>query len=243
MCFAAPQPPPSSRPLPQAPPPHRATPLAGGRTGHRSAEEVGDWRRPAPPPPGAICGAPDVRFGGGGSWKQDRTPPPSTELYWTAGQALGRPTPPFSLRRAVIQYHGTQPKPFICGAAATAIHRGPGAPAAVPLRPSQPPVRPRQTPPMSPRQSPSQPPSVTRRSPPQAPSVPWQPPSASGSCDPMARWSLGKRKRKRVTPPETDVHGDALCFMGKTWARHGQDMGRAQDHRSTIEHWAAVGGG
>ena len=29
-----------------------------------------------------------------------------------------------------------------------------------------------------------------------------------------------KKKRVFVTPTETNVHGDALCFMVKAWARH-----------------------
>ena len=29
-----------------------------------------------------------------------------------------------------------------------------------------------------------------------------------------------KKKKAFVTPPETNVHGDALCFMVKTWARY-----------------------
>ena len=41
------------------------------------------------------------------------------------------------------------------------------------------------------------------------------------------------KKRKRfITPTETNVHGDALCFMAKT-----------HDHRNGIEQWLAVGGG
>ena len=38
-----------------------------------------------------------------------------------------------------------------------------------------------------------------------------------------------------VTPTDTNVHGDALCFMVNEW----QDT----RHRSTIEQWLAVGGG
>ena len=30
----------------------------------------------------------------------------------------------------------------------------------------------------------------------------------------------GGRAEGFVTPSETNVHGDALCFMVKTWARH-----------------------
>ena len=30
----------------------------------------------------------------------------------------------------------------------------------------------------------------------------------------------GEKKKRVVTPTETNVHGEALCFMVKTWARH-----------------------
>ena len=51
--------------------------------------------------------------------------------------------------------------------------------------------------------------------------MPWH--TVSHERDTDAGLSLrGKKKeRKRfVTPTETNVHGDALCFMVKTWATH-----------------------
>ena len=45
------------------------------------------------------------------------------------------------------------------------------------------------------------------------------------------------------TPTETNLHGDALCFMGKTWARHGQDMGKtwARHGQDMGKTWARHG--
>ena len=37
-----------------------------------------------------------------------------------------------------------------------------------------------------------------------------------------------------MTPAEESVHGDALCFMGETWAVH-------KDHRNSVEQWLALG--
>ena len=37
---------------------------------------------------------------------------------------------------------------------------------------------------------------------------------------PASRAVLKEKKGGFVTPTETNVHGDALRFMGKTWARH-----------------------
>ena len=57
----------------------------------------------------------------------------------------------------------------------------------------------------------------------------------------VAGLSLMEKKEKRkgfVTPTETTVHGDALCFMGKTWARH-----KTTEIVLNIEQWLAVGGG
>ena len=36
----------------------------------------------------------------------------------------------------------------------------------------------------------------------------------------------GTKERGFVTPTEMNIRGDALC-----WARHGQDMGKTQNHR------------
>ena len=53
-------------------------------------------------------------------------------------------------------------------------------------------------------------------------------------------WGTGlssKEKKKRkgfITPTEANVHGDARCFMAKTWARHKTT--------AAIEQWVAVGG-
>ena len=50
---------------------------------------------------------------------------------------------------------------------------------------------------------------------------------------------LKEEKKGFVTPTETDVHGDALCFMVKTWARH------KTTETALNKGWrlAAVGGG
>ena len=40
----------------------------------------------------------------------------------------------------------------------------------------------------------------------------------------------------KVTPTETNVHGDALCFMVRAWARH-------KTREINIQQWWAVGGG
>ena len=48
-------------------------------------------------------------------------------------------------------------------------------------------------------------------------------------------WSLRKKKKKGfITPTATNVQGRSLL--------HGQDMGKTQYHRSSIEQCLAVGG-
>ena len=50
---------------------------------------------------------------------------------------------------------------------------------------------------------------------------------------------VGKKKRKEfVTPTETNLHGDARCFMVKTWARHST----TETVLNSGWRWAAVGG-
>ena len=61
------------------------------------------------------------------------------------------------------------------------------------------------------------------------PSVQWLGAGGGGRVwEKAGQWVSGlalreeKKKKKKgfVTPTETNLHGDALCFMGKTWARH-----------------------
>ena len=59
--------------------------------------------------------------------------------------------------------------------------------------------------------------------------------------DPCADLGLplrGKKEKGFVTPTETNVHGDALCFMGKTWARHKT----TEAVLNNVWRFAAVGG-
>ena len=61
-------------------------------------------------------------------------------------------------------------------------------------------------------------------------------------------WSLREKKKKRkgsATPTETNVHGDAPCFMVKTWIRHKTDCTMVGGWRLAVHGWWrwAMGGG
>ena len=57
---------------------------------------------------------------------------------------------------------------------------------------------------------------------------------------------LSLKKKGLVTPTETKFHGDALCFMVKTWARHKTTealLNNGWQLAAVGGGWLAVGGG